>query len=48
MENFVHKQNIEHFQRLLARVTDDVERRRIEKLLTEELNKDSASKPAAD
>jgi len=45
MENFVHKQNIERYRRLLAQVTDEAERRWIEKLLAEEIAKDHIPKP---
>jgi hypothetical protein len=36
MDRFVHIQNLARFQRLLARTTDEAERRRVLKLLTEE------------
>ncbi len=39
MERFIHRQNIEHYQRLLETVTDEVERKRILKLLDDEKKK---------
>jgi hypothetical protein len=36
MERFIHRQNIEHNERLLQTVTDEAERKRILKLLEEE------------
>ena len=36
MKRFVMRQNIEHFQQMLERVTDPAERRKIENLLREE------------
>jgi hypothetical protein len=39
MERFIHRQNIEHYQRLLQTVTDEAERRRILKLLENEKKK---------
>ena len=40
MERFVHRQNIEHFRKLLAETTDEVQRRLLLKLLAEEEAKD--------
>ncbi|HVZ52075.1 MAG TPA: hypothetical protein VG986_08925 [Pseudolabrys sp.] len=42
MENFVRRQNIERYRRLLAETVDEAERRRIRKLLAEEEAKDTA------
>ncbi len=39
LERFIHRQNIEHYQRLLETVTDEVERKRILKLLEDEKKK---------
>ena len=39
MENFVRRQNIEHFRRLLQTVTDESERQRILALLKDEEQK---------
>ncbi len=39
MERFIHRQNIEHYERLLQTVTDEAERKRILKLLEEEKKK---------
>ena len=39
MERFIHRQNIEHYERLLQTVVDEVERKRILKLLEEETKK---------
>jgi hypothetical protein len=36
MRQFIHRANIEHFQRLLERTTDEAERHRIMALLAEE------------
>ena len=36
MERFIHRQNIEHYERLLQTVTEEAERKRILKLLEEE------------
>jgi hypothetical protein len=42
MQDFVHEKNLEHFRKLLARTTDDTERRLLMKLLEEERSKDKA------
>ena len=39
MERFIHRQNIEHYQRLLQTVTDKAEPSRVLKLLEEEKKK---------
>ena len=39
MERFIHRQNIEHYEKLLQTVTDEAERKRILKLLEEETKK---------
>ena len=36
MERFIHRLNIEHYEKLLQRTTDEAERQRILKLLEEE------------
>jgi hypothetical protein len=36
MERFIHRLNIEHYEKLLERTTDEAERQRILKLLEEE------------
>jgi hypothetical protein len=38
MERFIHRQNIEHYQRLLQTVTDKAEPSRVLKLLGEKEN----------
>ena len=42
MENFIHRQNVEHFLQLLKKTTDETTRRVIEGLLAEELHKQQA------
>lgn len=39
MGRFIHRANIEHYEKLLARTTDETERLRILKLLEEERKK---------
>jgi len=39
MDKFIHRLNIERYQRLLENVTDGDQRERIEKLLAEEMRK---------
>ena len=39
MERFVRRENIKHYREMLERTTDEIERRRIQKLLDEELLK---------
>ncbi len=39
MEKFIRRRNVEHYERLLAITTDEVERERIRKLLAEERQK---------
>ena len=46
MEQFVHRQNLEHFRKLLAATKDAAERERIGKLLAEEQAKDPPPPPA--
>lgn len=36
MERFIHRQNIEHYRKLLAEATDEAQRRVLLKLLAEE------------
>jgi hypothetical protein len=45
MERFIHRQNIEHYERLLQTVTDETERKRILKLLEEEKKKTDLDGP---
>jgi hypothetical protein len=45
MEQFVRRENIKHYREMLARTTDESDRRRLQKLLDEELQK---QKPAGD
>jgi hypothetical protein len=37
MERFIRRENIKHFQEMLERTTDESERKRIQRLLDEEL-----------
>ena len=39
MDRFIRRENIKHFSHLLDAVTDEAERRRIQKLLDEEIQK---------
>lgn len=39
MERFIHRLNIEHYEKLLQRTTDEAERQHILKLLDEERKK---------
>jgi hypothetical protein len=41
MDEYIHRENINHFKLLLAKVTDEAERQRILKLLAEEEAKGS-------
>jgi hypothetical protein len=43
MERFIRRENIKRFRKLLLEVKDDAERRRIQKLLLEEEQKQSAA-----
>ncbi len=45
MERLIHRQNIEHYERLLQTVTDETERKRILKLLEEEKQKANLDGP---
>lgn len=45
MERFIHRANIEHYERLLERTTGETERLRILKLLKEERKKLPAEPP---
>jgi hypothetical protein len=45
MERFIHRQNIEHYEKLLQTVTDEAERKRILKLLAEEKQKTDLDGP---
>jgi hypothetical protein len=46
MERFIHRQNIEHLEKLLQRTTDEGGRQRILKLLEEERKKMPEKPPA--
>jgi hypothetical protein len=46
MERFIHRQNIEHYERLLQIATDESERKRILKLLEEEKKKTDLDGPS--
>ena len=39
MESFVRRENIKHLREMLERTTDEAERRRIQRMLDEELQK---------
>lgn len=39
MKNFIHRQNVAHYQKLLESTTDEAERQRILKLLEDERGK---------
>jgi hypothetical protein len=39
MERFIHRLNVEHYEKLLQTITDESERQRILKLLEEEKKK---------
>jgi activator of HSP90 ATPase len=43
MERFIRRENIKRFRKLLLEAKDDAERRRIQKLLIEEEQKESAA-----
>ena len=43
MERFIHRQNLERYRDLLARITDEAQRQQILKLIAEEEAKDSSS-----
>lgn len=45
MDRFIHRLNIEHYEKLLERTTDEAERQRILKLLEEERAKSSGEPP---
>lgn len=45
MDRFIHRLNIEHYEKLLERTTDEAERQRILKLLDEERAKSSEQAP---
>jgi hypothetical protein len=40
MDQFIHRENLERFRRLLAQTTDEAQRRQLEKLIAEEEAKD--------
>jgi len=44
MKNFIHRLNIEHYEKVLDRTTDEAERQRILKLLEDE-RKNIADEP---
>ena len=39
LDRFIRRENVKHYRLLLAQITDEAERRRIEKLLAEEIKK---------
>jgi hypothetical protein len=43
MERFIRRENIKRFRKLLLEAKDDAERRRVQKLLIEEEQKESAA-----
>lgn len=43
MERFVRRENIKHYREMLERTMDETERRRLQKLLDEELEKQKAA-----
>ena len=43
MEKFIHRQNLEHYRKLLPETTDEVKLQTIRKLLAEEEAKDRLS-----
>ena len=43
MEQFIHRQNLAHFRKLLAQATDEAQRRMLLKLIAEEEGKDQKS-----
>jgi hypothetical protein len=43
MERFIRRENIKRFRKLLLEANDDAERRRIQKLLIEEEQKEAAA-----
>lgn len=45
MDRFIHRLNIEHYEKLLERTTDETERLRILKLLEEERAKFAGQPP---
>ena len=47
MDRFIHDENLKHYQRLLQRTTDPVERERIRGLMAEEEAKSPPSPPNA-
>ena len=47
MRQFIHRENIKHFQRVLEQTTDAAERQRIQDLLAEEKTKLAVSEQEA-
>lgn len=45
MEKFIHRQNLEHYRKLLAQTNDEVKRETLLKLLAEEEAKDQLGQP---
>jgi len=48
MERFIRRENIKRFRKLLLEAKDDAERRRLQKLLIEEEQKDVGGRDALD
>jgi hypothetical protein len=46
MEGFVHRQNLEHYRKLLAETTDEAQRRMLLKLIAEEDAKEPSRRKA--
>jgi hypothetical protein len=45
MEKFIHRQNLEHYRKLLAETTDEVKQQTLLKLLADEEAKDRLDQP---
>lgn len=43
MQSFIHRKNLEDYRKLLTETTDEVVRRQVEKLLTEEKAKEPSA-----
>ena len=43
MDQFIRRENVKHYRLLLEQITDEAERRRIQKLLAEEIKKQQDS-----
>jgi hypothetical protein len=47
MERFIHRQNVEHYRRLLGETNDETLRRTLLKLIVEEETKEETEAPKA-